>query len=105
MRAGNYEGLLGPLVDAPSCTWPCSWWRRALALWRDGVLPCRRRPIALPSWITGELTTSLDDVLVGEALVTRAVAQITPLTGGRRLPASARRRLTRRGQHPRGPSR
>ena len=76
-EAGNYEGLLGP-VDA-ELHLAALVAEGALAPWRDGVRlvpPAPDEAAFLDRW-QGELTAALDEVLIGEGLVTWAVAQIT----------------------------
>ncbi len=79
-EAGNYEGLLGP-VDA-ELHLAALVAEGALAPWRDGVRlvpPAPDEAAFLDRW-QRELTGALDEVLVGESLVTWAVAQITTPT-------------------------
>lgn len=79
-EAGNYEGLLGP-VDA-ELHLAALVAEGALAPWRDGVRlvpPAPEEATFLDRW-QGELTAALDEVLIGESLVTWAVAQITDPT-------------------------
>ena len=79
-EAGNYEGLLGP-VDA-ELHLAALVAEGALAPWRDGVRlvpPAPDEAAFLDRW-QAELTAALDEVLIGEALVTWAVAQITTPT-------------------------
>ncbi|MBL8777008.1 MAG: hypothetical protein JNK12_13785 [Acidimicrobiales bacterium] len=79
-EAGNYEGLLGP-VDA-ELHLAALVAEGALAPWRDGVRlvpPAPDEAAFLDRW-QAELTAALDEVLIGESLMTWAVAQITTPT-------------------------